>query len=58
MSARLCPHTSTHFAAAQGVIDGVIDHYNHHRLHSSLNFLRPVDYDRDDPEPLLTERRR
>lgn len=46
------------FAAAQGVIDGVIQHYNHDRLHSSLNFLRPVDYYRRDPEPLLAERRR
>ncbi|MBE7505815.1 MAG: transposase [Planctomycetia bacterium] len=46
------------FAAAEAVIDGVIDHYNHHRLHSSLNYLRPVDYYRGDPEPLLAERRR
>lgn len=46
------------FAAAEGVIDGVIDHYNHHRLHSSLKYLRPVDYYRGDPEPLLAERRR
>ncbi|MGH6891386.1 MAG: transposase [Dongiaceae bacterium] len=46
------------FAVAQGVIDGVIDHYNHHRLHSSLNFLRPVDYYRGNPETLLAERRR
>lgn len=45
-------------AAAETVIDGVIDHYNHVRLHSSLNFLRPVDYYRGDPEPLLAERRR
>ncbi len=45
-------------AAAQRVIDGVIDHYNHDRLHSRLNFLRPVDYYRGDPEPLLAERRR
>lgn len=45
-------------AAAEMVIDGVIDHYNHRRLHSSLNFLRPVDYYRGDPEPLLAERRR
>ncbi|GJQ28056.1 MAG: hypothetical protein HBSAPP02_30880 [Phycisphaerae bacterium] len=30
------------FAVATGVIAGVIDHYNHDRLHSSLNFLRPV----------------
>jgi len=46
------------FAAAERVIDGVIDHYNHRRLHSSLNYLRPVDYYRGDPEPLLAERRR
>lgn len=46
------------FAAAETVIDDVIDHYNHHRLHSSLNFLRPVDYYRGDPEALLAERRR
>lgn len=46
------------FADAERVIDGVIDHYNHHRLHSSLNYLRPVDYYRGDPEPLLAERRR
>ena len=32
--------------------------YNHHRLHSSLNFLRPVDYYRGNPESLLAERRR
>lgn len=43
---------------AVAVIDGVIDHYNHHRLHSSLNFLRPVDYYRGNPEALLAERRR
>lgn len=46
------------FAAAEQVIDGVIDHYNHCRLHSSLNFLRPVDYYRENPEALLAERRR
>ena len=44
--------------AAEQVIDSVIDHYNHHRLHSSLNFLRPVDYYRGTPEALLAERRR
>jgi transposase InsO family protein len=43
---------------AKAVIEGIIDHYNHHRLHSSLSFLRPVDYYRGDPEALLAERRR
>lgn len=32
--------------------------YNEERLHSALNFLRPVDYYRGDPETLLAERRR
>jgi transposase InsO family protein len=45
-------------AAARTVIGGVIEHYNHHRLHSSLNYLRPVDYHEGDPETLLAERRR
>ena len=46
------------YAQATRVVAGVIDHYNHHRLHSSLNFLRPVDYYRGNPEALLAERRR
>ena len=43
---------------ARSVIGGLLDHYNHHRLHSSLSFLRPVDYYRGDPAALLAERRR
>ena len=43
---------------ARAVIGGLIAHYNHHRLHSSLSFLRPVDYYRGDPAALLAERRR
>jgi hypothetical protein len=54
------------FAAARRVIEGVIGHDNHRRLHSSLNFLRPVDDHRGNPEafrlppgsPLLAGRRR
>lgn len=44
-------------AQAKAVIAAIIDHYNHHRLHSSLNFLRPVDYYRGNPDALLAERR-
>jgi len=36
----------------------IIDEYNHVRLHSALQFLRPVDYYRGDPAALLAERRR
>ena len=43
---------------AKGIIGGIIDTYNHVRLHSALSFLRPVDYYRGDPEALLAERRR
>lgn len=42
---------------AKAVIAAIIDHYNHHRLHSPLNFLRPADYYRGNPEALLAERR-
>ena len=43
---------------AKAVIAGVIEAYNHVRLHSALSFLRPVDYYRGVPEALLAERRR
>lgn len=43
---------------ARAVIGGIIAHYNGTRLHSSLNFLRPVDFYRGDPAALLAERRR
>lgn len=46
------------FTQAKEVIAGIIGEYNHRRLHSSLNFLRPVDYYRGDPETLLAQRRR
>lgn len=46
------------FARAGEIIGEVIGDYNQVRLHSSLNFLRPVDYYRGDPEALLAERRR
>jgi transposase InsO family protein len=43
---------------ARSAIRSIIDDYNHRRLHSSLNYLRPVDYYRGHPESLLAERRR
>jgi len=46
------------FTQAKEVIDDIIRHYNHERLHSSLNFLRSVDYYRGNPDALLAERRR
>ena len=46
------------FTVAKKEIGRVIGSYNNTRLHSSLSFLRPVDYYRGDPEALLAERRR
>lgn len=51
-------HELEDFTSAKAVIAGIIEHYNRVRLHSSLNFLRPVDYYRGDPEALLAQRRR
>ena len=51
-------HELQDFTQAKAVIAGIIDHYNHRRLHSSLSYLRPVDYYRGDPTTLLAERRR
>lgn len=35
-----------------------VKYYNEERLHSALNYLRPVDYYEGNPEALLTERKR
>jgi len=35
-----------------------VSYYNQERLHSALNYLRPVDYYEGDPEALLAERKR
>jgi transposase InsO family protein len=42
---------------ARAVVGEIVRWYNEERLHSALNFLRPVDYYRGDPESLLEERR-
>lgn len=46
------------FTQAKGEIAKIIDEYNNRRLHSSLSYLRPVDYYRGNPEALLAERHR
>jgi len=54
---RIDEHELEDRVQARAVIAAIIMHYNHHRLHSSLNFLRPADYYRGNPEALLAERR-
>ena len=43
---------------ARKVIGEIVRWYNTERLHSALQFLRPIDYYRGHPETLLAERRR
>jgi transposase InsO family protein len=43
---------------ARMAIDKIVQWYNTERLHSALQFLRPIDYYRGDPEKLIEERRR
>lgn len=40
------------------VIDKIVRWYNEERLHSALNYLRPIDYYRGEPGKLLEGRRR
>jgi len=42
---------------AREVVGRWVKFYNHERLHAALNYLRPVDYYRGQPEKLLAERR-
>lgn len=42
---------------AEDALASIIEHYNHERLHSSLGYLRPVDYYRGEPKRLHESRR-
>jgi putative transposase len=43
---------------AEDALGRIITHYNEERLHSSLGYLRPVDYYRGAPQVLHEDRRR
>ena len=43
---------------AEDALRRIVEHYNTERLHSSLGYLRPIDYYRGDPEQLQERRRR
>jgi transposase InsO family protein len=42
---------------AEAALGRIIDWYNHERLHSSLGYLRPIDYYRGDPQKMHETRR-
>ena len=44
-------------AHARTVINEIVRYYNEERLHSAINFLRPIDYYRGEPQKLLEKRR-
>jgi len=46
------------FYQARDLLRQWVNYYNQERLHSALNYLRPVDYYEGDPEALLAERKR
>jgi putative transposase len=48
----------TDLLQARDVIQRVIHWYNTERLHSALDYLRPIDYYRGNPQSLKDERRR
>ena len=43
---------------AEAALGRIIHWYNHERLHSSLGYLRPIDYYRADPKALHDTRRK
>ncbi|MCA9172196.1 MAG: IS3 family transposase [Planctomycetales bacterium] len=43
---------------AEEALRNIIDHYNHQRLHSALNYKAPVVYYRGDPDQIDEQRRR
>jgi transposase InsO family protein len=43
---------------AEAALGRIIDWYNHERLHSSLGYLRPIDYYRGDPKKMHETRRK
>ena len=53
---RIDEHELVCFSGAKDVIAKIIYNYNNVRLHSSLSFLRPIDYYRGIPTALLAAR--
>jgi transposase InsO family protein len=41
---------------AENLIAEYVDYYNNERLHSGINYLRPIDYYKGNPDVILKER--
>jgi transposase InsO family protein len=52
----LRPHSPVTILEVEKVIGEYIDDYNHRRLHSALEYMRPVDYYKGDPALLRAQR--
>ncbi|MCX7914423.1 MAG: integrase core domain-containing protein, partial [Thermodesulfovibrionales bacterium] len=52
----LRPNSPVTFLEVQRVIDKYIDEYNNKRLHSSIDYMRPVDYYIGNKDKIRTER--
>ena len=56
MRESLVPVILVDYEQAKSEIARIIEHYNNHRRHSSLQYLMPVQYYRGEPEVLLAVR--
>jgi transposase InsO family protein len=48
---------SEDYYQARDILEQWVEYYNHDRLHSALNYLRPVDYYKGNPEALMAARK-
>lgn len=44
------PNSPVSIPEAEKTIATYVDHYNNHRLHSAIDFMRPVDYYMGNPD--------
>ncbi|QRF76518.1 hypothetical protein Thermo_02044 [Thermoplasmatales archaeon] len=56
MRISLVPVILTDYEQAKCEISRIIRHYNNERVHSSLNYLKPISYYGVEPNILLAER--
>ena len=52
----LRPHSPVTVTEVERVVGQYIDEYNNHRLHSAIDYMRPVDYYKGNPEYIKRQR--